>query len=99
MTVRRHRNRGPMVPFVGALVGALVGVVFVGSWHLVASALRACWRSRRRAVVTGRSHDGLADPADAFGGGWTLRSRLEILKDLPSRHLRRHGHRWSSWHR
>ena len=36
-------------------------------------------------LITGAFHeDGLADIADAFGGGWTVEQRLEILKD--SRH-------------
>jgi adenosylcobinamide-GDP ribazoletransferase len=36
-------------------------------------------------LITGAFHeDGLADVADAFGGGWTIERRLEILKD--SRH-------------
>jgi adenosylcobinamide-GDP ribazoletransferase len=36
-------------------------------------------------LITGAFHeDGLADVADAFGGGWTVERRLEILKD--SRH-------------
>jgi len=36
-------------------------------------------------LITGAFHeDGLGDVADAFGGGWTVERRLEILKD--SRH-------------
>jgi adenosylcobinamide-GDP ribazoletransferase len=36
-------------------------------------------------LITGAFHeDGLGDVADAFGGGWTIERRLEILKD--SRH-------------
>ena len=36
-------------------------------------------------LITGAFHeDGLGDIADAFGGGWTVERRLEILKD--SRH-------------
>jgi adenosylcobinamide-GDP ribazoletransferase len=75
----------PWFPFVGALVGALVGVVFVGTWHLVASALAAVLALAVGALVTGAfHHDGLADTADAFGGGWSPAQRLEIMKD--SRH-------------
>jgi adenosylcobinamide-GDP ribazoletransferase len=75
----------PWFPFVGALIGALVGGVFVGSWHLVASALAAVLALATGALVTGAfHHDGLADTADAFGGGWNPAERLEILKD--SRH-------------
>ena len=33
-------------------------------------------------LITGAfHHDGLADIADAFGGGWTVEQRFEILKD------------------
>ena len=33
-------------------------------------------------LVTGAfHHDGLADIADAFGGGWTVEQRFEILRD------------------
>src|SRR5258705_2982933 len=75
----------PWFPFVGALVGALIGVVFVGSSHLVAPALAAVLALAVGALVTGAfHHDGLADTADAFGGGWSPAQRLEIMKD--SRH-------------
>src|SRR5258706_6058489 len=75
----------PWFPFVGALVGALVGVVFVGTWHLVAPAVAAVLAVAVGALVTGAfHHDGLADTADAFGGGWSPAQRLEIMKD--SRH-------------
>ena len=51
-----------------------------------ATAGRRRGRRARRGAVTGAFHeDGLADIADAFGGGWTVERRLEILKD------RRHG--------
>jgi adenosylcobinamide-GDP ribazoletransferase len=75
----------PWFPFVGALVGAFVGLVFVESWHLVAPAVAAVLALATGALVTGAfHHDGLADTADAFGGGWSPAQRLEILKD--SRH-------------
>src|SRR5882672_8254238 len=75
----------PRFPFVGALVGALVGLVFVGAGHLVAPALAAVLALVAGALVTGAfHHDGLADTADAFGGGWNPEQRLEILQD--SRH-------------
>jgi adenosylcobinamide-GDP ribazoletransferase len=75
----------PWFSFVGALVGALVGLVFVGAGHLVAPALAAVLALAAGALVTGAfHHDGLADTADAFGGGWNPEQRLEILRD--SRH-------------
>ena len=41
-------------------------------------------------LITGAFHeDGLADVADAFGGGTTPERRFEILKDSTARHVRR----------
>ncbi|MEP6659849.1 MAG: adenosylcobinamide-GDP ribazoletransferase [Acidimicrobiales bacterium] len=75
----------PWFPFVGAIIGAFVGVIFVGCWHLVAPAVAAVLALATGALVTGAfHHDGLADTADAFGGGWSPAQRLEIMKD--SRH-------------
>ena len=70
---------------VGLLIGAACGGVFVvGSW-LVGSLPGAALAVGFGALVTGAFHqDGLADTADAFGGGWTVEQRLEIFKD--SRH-------------
>ena len=75
----------PWFPVVGAMIGAAGGGVYVAARHglppTVASALAiACGL-----LITGAFHnDGLADMADAFGGGWTKERRMEILKD--SRH-------------
>jgi adenosylcobinamide-GDP ribazoletransferase len=75
----------PWFPFVGALIGAIVGLVFVGVGHVVPPALAAVLALAMGALVTGAFHpDGLADTADAFAGGWSPEQRLEILKD--SRH-------------
>ncbi len=75
----------PWFPFVGLLIGTLVGGI---------AALLEPWSSPYVAagvavvvglLVTGAFHeDGLGDVADAFVGGWTREDRLRILKD--SRH-------------
>jgi adenosylcobinamide-GDP ribazoletransferase len=72
-------------PVVGLLIGAACGGVFAaGSW-LVGPLPGAALAIGFGALVTGAFHqDGLADTADAFGGGWTVEQRLEIFKD--SRH-------------
>src|SRR6185295_12676436 len=65
--VRAHR----MFPVVGALIGAVVGLVclglrYVGVPELAAAALAL----GASAILTGALHeDGLADVADGFGGG------------------------------
>jgi adenosylcobinamide-GDP ribazoletransferase len=80
-----HARVVPWFPVVGALIGALVGGVAVGLGELVPVAVAAAAAVVVGLMVTGAFHeDGLADIADAFGGGWTVERRLEILKD--SRH-------------
>ncbi len=72
-------------PVVGLLIGAACGGVFVGGSWLVGPLPGAALAIGFGALVTGAFHqDGLADTADAFGGGWTVEQRLEIFKD--SRH-------------
>jgi adenosylcobinamide-GDP ribazoletransferase len=69
-------------PLVGAGVGlasALVLLIANELWSPVVSALLAVAAS---IVLTSALHeDGLADAADAFGGGWTVEKRLAIMKD------------------
>ena len=69
-------------PVVGAGVGltsALVLLVANELWSPVISALLAVAAG---IVLTSALHeDGLADTADAFGGGWTVEKRLAIMKD------------------
>lgn len=72
----------PWFPIVGALIGgAQAGVWWLlvqGTTPLVAAAVSTAVA----ALITGAfHHDGLADIADAFGGGWTVEQRMEILKD------------------
>jgi adenosylcobinamide-GDP ribazoletransferase len=69
-------------PVVGALVGAAVGGIAAGLDHAVPSAVAAAVAVLSGVLITGAFHeDGLADTADAIGGGWTPERRLEILKD------------------
>lgn len=72
-------------PAVGAAVGAIAGGTYVGAAWLAGPFAGAAVAIAAGALVTGAfHHDGLADMADAFGGGWSVEQRLEILKD--SRH-------------
>jgi adenosylcobinamide-GDP ribazoletransferase len=72
-------------PLAGAVIGAVAGgvgaIAFEWTSPLVAGALAVT----AGLLVTGAFHeDGLGDIADAFGGGYTVERRLEIMKD--SRH-------------
>ena len=72
-------------PLAGAIIGAAVGGVAAGMWHVVPPLVAGAVGVTVGLLITGAFHeDGLGDIADAFGGGWTVERRLEILKD--SRH-------------
>jgi adenosylcobinamide-GDP ribazoletransferase len=76
---RAHR----VFPLVGAVIGALVGLVYLallatGIPPLAAAALAL----GASALLTGGFHeDGLADLADGFGGGRDKAAKLEIMRD------------------
>ena len=72
-------------PIVGLLIGAVTGLVFWGGAKVFGPLPAAALAVAVGALITGAFHqDGLADTADAFGGGWTVEQRLAIFKD--SRH-------------
>lgn len=80
-----HERVLPWFAIAGALIGAIVGGVAVVVAELVPISVAAALAVVVGLLVTGAFHeDGLADVADAFGGGWTVDERLRILKD--SRH-------------
>jgi len=69
-------------PLVGLLLGALYAGLFallgLLCSPLVSILLVLCFHL----FITGAFHeDGLADSVDAFGGGYTVAKRLEIMKD------------------
>jgi adenosylcobinamide-GDP ribazoletransferase len=69
-------------PLVGIGIGAVSATVLLLAGHIwgpfVAALLAIC----AGAVITAALHeDGLADTIDAFGGGWSIERRLEIMKD------------------
>ena len=76
---------GKAVPYfatVGAILGAAQGGIYVGVHGLSTPLLAAVLATATLALITGAfHHDGLADMADAFGGGWSPEQRLEIMKD------------------
>lgn len=80
-----HERVLPWFSVAGALIGAVVGGVAVGLAEVLPASVAAMLAVVAGLLITGAFHeDGLADVADAFGGGWTVEDRLRILKD--SRH-------------
>ena len=80
-----HDRVVPWFPIAGVLIGTVVGGAAAGLAELVPPLVVGALAVAVGLLVTGAFHeDGLADVADAFGGGWTVERRLEILKD--SRH-------------
>jgi adenosylcobinamide-GDP ribazoletransferase len=72
----------PWFPVVGAAIGLIGGAVFAASAEILAPLVSAALALVATALITGAfHHDGLADIADAFGGGWNRDQRLTILKD------------------
>ncbi|MBR9872527.1 MAG: adenosylcobinamide-GDP ribazoletransferase, partial [Gammaproteobacteria bacterium] len=68
------------------LVGLLLGIIYALAFSLfstVASPLVAIILvTIGHLFITGAFHeDGLADSVDALGGGYTVKKRLEIMKD------------------
>src|SRR5216684_3288743 len=77
--VRAHR----MFPIVGALIGAVVGLICFGLRTIgVPDLAAAALALGAGAILTGALHeDGLADVADGFGGGRDPAAKLEIMRD------------------
>jgi len=72
----------PWFPVIGMLIGTCGGGTFYIASEFFASPVSACLALGVTLLITGAfHHDGLADIADAFGGGWTIEQRLEILED------------------
>lgn len=70
------------MPLVGAIVGAISGASILVSAIVFPEPLPLVIGLVVAIAVTGALHeDGLADTADAFGGGRTRERRLEIMKD------------------
>ena len=77
-----HARVVPWFPIAGVLIGAAVGGIAAASSELVPPLVVGAVAVGVGLLITGAFHeDGLADVADAFGGGWTTERRLEILKD------------------
>ena len=72
----------PWFMVVGLVLGTMQALVYASLLQILPALLAAVLAIAALALITGAfHHDGLADMADAFGGGWTVDQRLEILKD------------------
>ncbi|MGI9594633.1 MAG: adenosylcobinamide-GDP ribazoletransferase [Acidimicrobiales bacterium] len=72
----------PWFPVVGLFIGAAQGAILVGGNQILPPMPAAVIAVAAAALITGAfHHDGLADIADAFGGGWDVEQRMAILKD------------------
>jgi adenosylcobinamide-GDP ribazoletransferase len=76
---RAHR----VFPIVGAAIGCVVGLVYLGLLAIgLPSLAAAALALGASAVLTGALHeDGLADVADGFGGGSNKEAKLAIMLD------------------
>jgi adenosylcobinamide-GDP ribazoletransferase len=69
-------------PVVGAGIGLCSALVLLLANEFFAPVIAALLAVTAGIVLTSALHeDGLADTADAFGGGWTIEKRLAIMKD------------------
>ena len=69
-------------PLAGLLIGGLASLCYMFLVPHFGRPLSATIAVFAMVMLTGALHeDGLADCADAFGGGWTREDRLRIFKD------------------
>ena len=69
-------------PLVGIGIGTVSAAVLLLAGHIWGPFVAALLAIGAGVVTTAALHeDGLADTVDAFGGGWTIERRLEIMKD------------------
>jgi len=72
----------PWFPVVGMGIGSVQALIWWALHEVSTPSVAAAVSIAGAALLTGAfHHDGLADMADAFGGGWTVEQRMEILKD------------------
>ena len=79
----RANNATWAYPIVGALIGAVSGIIFIGLNLMgLTTGFSAAVTLLVLIAITGGMHeDGLADCADGFWGGQNSIRRLEIMKD------------------
>jgi adenosylcobinamide-GDP ribazoletransferase len=69
-------------PAVGICIGIVSAAVWLLADRIWGDTMAALLAVAASAIMSGALHeDGLADTADAFGGGWSVEKRLVIMKD------------------
>jgi adenosylcobinamide-GDP ribazoletransferase len=69
-------------PLVGAMVGGVAALVYLAALRVFPAGVAVLLSMAATLVLTGAFHeDGLADCADAFGGGYTRDDVLRIMHD------------------
>jgi len=69
-------------PLIGLLIGSVCAFIYLVSSHIFPSSIALLLSMATSLLLTGAFHeDGLADSADGFGGGWTKKQILQIMKD------------------
>jgi adenosylcobinamide-GDP ribazoletransferase len=72
----------PWFPLIGAVIGTLLAALLAVGSLLLPMPVIAAVTVLAGVLLTGAFHeDGLADAADAIGGGWDRAQRFTILKD------------------
>lgn len=72
----------PWFPVVGALLGLFAAILYAGARVVLPSLVAEAVAIAAVILVTGALHeDGLADSADAWGGGTSREETLRILRD------------------
>jgi len=69
-------------PFIGWIVGSFCFAAYYGAAQLFPLEISVIISMAAGILITGAFHeDGFADVCDGFGGGWTRRKILDIMKD------------------
>jgi adenosylcobinamide-GDP ribazoletransferase len=72
----------PWFPVIGAVIGTILAALLAAGSALLPMPVIAAVTVLAGVLLTGAFHeDGLADAADAIGGGWDRAQRFTILKD------------------
>ncbi|VXB64486.1 Adenosylcobinamide-GDP ribazoletransferase [Burkholderia sp. 8Y] len=70
-------------PLVGAMVGGVAALVYLVALRMFPAGIAVLLSMAATLILTGAFHeDGLADCADAFGGGYSRDDVLRIMHDL-----------------
>lgn len=81
-TAKRQQDSIRYFPVIGLIVGAVMAGVILGLDSYLGDFSAVTLGLLVSVLITGALHeDGLADCCDGFGGGWTKKKVLSIMKD------------------